>query len=260
MASMLSAVDGAGARLRSSCLAPRRYSLFRLLPQTVLLLVLGAQLARAQQPAKTPIPAADIFAEHCAKCHGDRGQGVSGVTNIGGPNIQAVHDHADVMAAMEIGPSHMPSFARILTVDQMRAVADFVTHQIATIPKVQGDLGEGGELFRVYCSPCHRTAVRGGALVYTGINAPSLVDKSPAIIAGAIRWGPGPMPAYPPTVLDNKQLWSIVDYIQQVAQHPPARGGSPLNWYGPVAEGFVAWVVMFALIAVAGWIEKGGRG
>jgi len=67
------------------------------------------------------------------------------------------------------------------------------------------------------------------------------------------------MPAFPPSVLNDQQLASVVDYVKFV-QQPPSPGGTPLNWYGPVAEGFVAWVAMFALIAIVGWIEKGGRG
>jgi len=46
------------------------------------------------------------------------------------------------------------------------------------LPLTQGDLGEGGKLFRVYCASCHRTAVRGGALAFTGRNAPALTNKS----------------------------------------------------------------------------------
>jgi ubiquinol-cytochrome c reductase cytochrome c subunit len=96
-------------------------------------------------------------------------------------------------------------------------------------------------------------------LAFTGINAPALTSDSAAIVAGAIRWGPGPMPSFPGSVLSDQQVDSIVKYIQFV-QHPPSPGGSPMNWYGPVAEGFAAWVILFALIFVAGWIEKGGNG
>lgn len=200
-----------------------------------------------------------IFLQRCAKCHGSQGQGVSSVVTIAGPSLQAEHNPGDVMTAMEVGPSHMPSFAFTLSVAQMRSVADFVTHQLAVIPLGGGDTGQGGKAFRIYCAPCHRTAVRGGALAFTSVNAPDLSQKSPALIAGAIRWGPGPMPSFPPSIIDDHQLASIVEYVKSV-QQPPSPGGSPLNWYGPVAEGFAAWVVMFALIAVVGWIEKGGKG
>ncbi len=222
----------------------------------------GSALTLRAQPAAgavAPSEGATIFHDRCAKCHGEKGEGVSAIINIAGPNIQAVHDPGDVMAAMEVGPGHMPRFADLLTVEQMHAVASYVAGQIAVIPLRQGNVPEGGKLFREYCSPCHRTAVRGGALVYTDQNAPDLVNKSRAIIAGAIRWGPGAMPAFPPSVLNQEQLDDVVAYVSFV-QHPPSPGGTALNWYGPVAEGFIAWVAMFACIGIVRWIEKGGTG
>lgn len=200
-----------------------------------------------------------IFQQHCAVCHGDRGQGRSAVVTIAGPNLQAEHNLGQVMTAIETGPSHMPAFSQVLSVPDIRSVAHYVTQKIATIPLNGGNLSRGGVLFRVYCAACHRTAVRGGALAFTGVNAPDLSRKSPALIAGAIRWGPGPMPRFPASVLSNHQVASIVDYIRYV-QHPPAPGGSPMNWYGPVAEGFAAWVAMFCIIAASMWIERGGKG
>jgi ubiquinol-cytochrome c reductase cytochrome c subunit len=200
-----------------------------------------------------------IFLQNCAVCHGDKGQGQSAVVSIAGPCIQAVHNRGEVMTAMEVGPGHMPTFVYTLSLSQMQAVADYVTQQLAVIPLSGGNLAEGGELFRENCAPCHRTAVRGGALAFAGTNAPALTNLSPAIIAGAIRWGPGPMPAFPPSVLSDRQVASIVDYIRYV-QHPPSPGGNSLNWYGPVAEGFAGWIIIGVLIVVTGWIEKGGKG
>lgn len=178
---------------------------------------------------------------------------------MAGPNIQAEHDPGQVLTAVEVGPSHMPSFARILSVDEMRAVSDFVAQKIAVIPLGGGNVSHGGILYRTYCAACHRTALRGGALVFSGTNAPDLAEKSPALIAGAIRSGPGPMPSFPPTVLDDKELASIVAYMQTVKQ-PPNPGGRPMHWIGPVAEGLAAWVAVFSMVIVAMWIEKGGRG
>lgn len=160
---------------------------------------------------------------------------------------------------MEVGPSHMPSFAKVLSVEEMRAVATYVTDQIAAMPSTRGDTTEGGKLFRIYCAACHGSAARGGALVFAGVHAPPLTKTSGAIVAGAIRWGPGPMPSFPPSVLSDKQVASIVDYVLFI-QHPPSPGGNPLLWYGPVAEGLVAWLGMFLLIGIVGWIEKGEKG
>jgi len=192
-------------------------------------------------------------------CHGDKGQGVNAIVSIAGPNIQAEHDPGQVLTAVEVGPSHMPSFARILSVEEMRAVSSFVATKIAVIPLSGGNVSHGGILYRTYCAACHRTDVRGGALAFSGGNAPDLSEKSPAIIAGAIRSGPGAMPSFAPSVLDDRELASIVDYVQAV-QHPPNPGGRPMHWIGPVAEGLAAWIAVLALVAVTMWIEWGGKG
>ena len=200
-----------------------------------------------------------IYLQQCAKCHGPTGEGISAAVTIAGPNLWAEDDPGRVMTALEVGPSHMPRFEYILSVSQMHAVSDYVAHTIAQIHLNGGDLSRGGELFRRNCAACHRTAVRGGGLVFVGTNAPSLTGKSAALIAGAIRWGPGPMPRFPPSVLSDHQVASIVDYIRYV-QQPASPGGSALNWYGPVAEGFVAWVGVLLMIGIVMWIEKGGKG
>lgn len=212
--------------------------------------------------AQTPASVSDgatIFAERCAKCHGTKGEGVSAALTIAGPSLQAEHQAGRVITAMEVGPSHMPRFADVLSVGQMYAVAGYVIREIAVIPLKPGNIAEGGQLFRDNCAPCHRTSARGGALAFTDINAPALTDLSPALIAGAIRWGPGPMPRFPPSLINQDQLDSIVEYVRFV-QHPPSPGGRALNWSGPVAEGLVAWVVLFGCIGIVGWIEKGGKG
>ena len=228
-----------------------------------LLLILCVPLTAWGEPAENPSDAfvhgQQIFSRRCAACHGDDGQGISGVVSIAGPNLQAEHNLGQVLAAVEVGPSHMPSFARILSVENMRDVSNFVTQKLAVIPLQGGNLSEGGDLYSMYCAACHRTAVRGGALVFDGVNAPDLSQKSRALVAGAIRWGPGPMPKFPATVLSDQQVASIADYVKYV-QHPPTPGGTPMRWYGPVAEGCAAWIIAFSAMVLAMWIERGGRG
>ncbi|HTW63566.1 MAG TPA: c-type cytochrome [Bryobacteraceae bacterium] len=223
-------------------------------------ILLTSQFAFCQQPEGGLSPNGQaLFLQRCAKCHGEKGEGISALINVLGPSLQAEHDPGMVMAAMEVGPGHMPSFVYALSVADMRAVADYVTQRLAVIPLTGGNLSEGGELFRANCAPCHRTAVRGGALAFTGVNAPALTEKSAAIIAGAIRWGPGPMPAFPASVLNDRQLASVVQYVRFV-QHPPNPGGNPIGYFGPVAEGLAGWVAVFFLVGVVMWIERGGVG
>lgn len=217
------------------------------------------QQANGAQPDLTLELGEAIFSTRCAICHGEHGEGRSAVVGILGPNIQAEHDAGRVMTAVEVGPSHMPRFEYVLSVEDMHAVSQYVADELAVIPLSGGDVGEGGEWFRMYCAGCHRTAVRGGALGFVGTNAPDLKAKSPALIAGTIRWGPGPMPKFPPSVLTDEQVASIVAYIQTI-QHPINPGGDPLQWWGPTSEGFVAWVIVLGMIGITWWIEKGGRG
>ena len=47
----------------------------------------------------------------------------------------------------------------------------------------QGDVGRGGELFRVNCSACHNTTGQGGALSY-GKYAPSITGLEPRHLRG----------------------------------------------------------------------------
>ena len=223
-------------------------------------MLLSCGLAAGQQIVAGTTPGgAAIFSQKCSECHGDKGQGIAAAVTIAGPSLQAEHDLGKVMTAIERGPSHMPAFSRVLTAGQIEAVAHYVTSDLAVIPLGQGNIGEGGKLFRMYCAACHRTAVRGGVLAFAGRNAPQLTDKSGALIAGAIRWGPGTMPAFPHAVLSDEQLASTVDYVRFV-QHPPNPGGLSMEEVGPVAEGGLAALATLFVIVIAGWIERGGKG
>lgn len=225
--------------------------------------IFAASAVCAQLPQQPPLnPSTDgatIFAQRCIQCHGDQGQGVNTYITIAGPSLQAVHDRQHVISMVQHGKGIMPSFRRVLDETQIDAVADYVTQKLAVISLAGGNLSEGGTLYRLYCAACHRTATRGGALAFAGVNAPSLVTMAPSTIAGAIRSGPGPMPAFPPAVLTGQQVASIVSYVQFM-RNPPSPGGNPMNFYGPVAEGLFAWIAIIVLAFLSVWIEKGGKG
>ena len=231
--------------------------LFRCL---ALLLIVGVQPALCQTTASaSPPDGKAIYQQRCAECHGEQGQGVSATMTMAGPPLLAEHEPSRVLTAMEAGPSHMPRFGFVLSVEQMRTVAAYVTQKLAVIPMDKGSLPSGGELYRLDCNPCHGPTVRGGVLAFAGLNPPSLAQVSPPVIAGFIRTGIGPMPSFPPPVLSDEQIDSIVKYVEFM-QHPPDAGGSPLGYFGPVAEGFIAWMTLFVIIGICAWIEKGGKG
>ena len=90
----------------------------------------------ASTPATTPAatdtgaPAADgagadgaaVFASNCAGCHGIDGSGGSG------PNLQGEDSLDKVVQQVTGGGQNMPPFAGQLSVDEIQAVAEYVTN------------------------------------------------------------------------------------------------------------------------------------
>ena len=118
------------------------------------------------------------------------------------------------------------------------------------IPKVStanADPGAGGSLYRLNCAACHSWAGNGGAL--EDREAPSLFAATPTQIAEAVRTGPSPMPKFGAAALSDQQLADVVAYIG-VLDHPDNRGGNPLGYAGPLAEGAAAIVLGLGLLLV----------
>jgi ubiquinol-cytochrome c reductase cytochrome c subunit len=104
-----------------------------------------------------------------------------------------------------------------------------------------GDLAEGGELFRLNCASCHNFVGEGGALS-SGKSAPSLKNADDLTIYTAMLSGPENMPVFGDNQLTPDQKRSIINYVQTVkAQADP--GGAGIGRIGPVSEGLVIWVV-----------------
>ncbi len=118
------------------------------------------------------------------------------------------------------------------------------------------DLAAGGQVFRLQCAACHSWSGVGGALYQRP--APSLRAATPTQIAEAMRTGPGQMPAFGTAAVPADQLDDVVAYVRYL-DSPQNRGGQPLWYLGPVAEGAVAIVLgLGALLLGIRWI--GSRG
>jgi len=114
----------------------------------------------------------------------------------------------------------------------------------------------GGEVFRLQCAACHSWSGVGGALYQRA--APSLQPATSTQIAQAVRTGPGQMPKFGTAAVPESQLDDLVAYVEYL-DHPTNRGGLPLWYIGPVAEGAVAIVVgLGVLLLLIRWI--GSRG
>jgi mono/diheme cytochrome c family protein len=67
-----------------------------------------------------------VFKTACVACHGDDGRGGHG----GGAPLDNVADPALVVATVTDGRGTMPPLGTVLTAEQIRAVAEYVTHDL----------------------------------------------------------------------------------------------------------------------------------
>jgi ubiquinol-cytochrome c reductase cytochrome c subunit len=196
-----------------------------------------------------------LFVAACATCHGTAGQGTIYAPSI----LDAGAAGADFMLRTGRMPLGQPPDSQPLdkppAFDE-QGIRDIVAY-VATlgegpgIPEVRtdGDLSLGMELFVANCAPCHGATAAGGA-VGDGALAPTLERATPRIVAEAMILGPGQMPAF---ALPEDETSAIVTYVEYLrADRTP--GGFSIGNIGPVAEGFVAWLVGMGLLALAAFV------
>ena len=107
---------------------------------------------------------------------------------------------------------------------------------------------EGLQLFTDHCAGCHQVVARGR------LRRPAPCRRRsrtrPTQIAEAVRIGPYVMPRFSPRRSRDRELDSIIRYVQY-AKHPDDRGGWAIGHLGPVPEGLVTWFIAAAtLVAV----------
>jgi len=198
---------------------------------------------------------AAIYAAECSTCHGVDAEGGLTQPNLHGLPISNASIES-VAAIVRDGRNRMDPMAGELSEAEIAAVSSYVVNRWGAV----GDVALGGELFRLNCAGCHGAAGRGGALIYSDTNAPSLATGSDAITVGAIRKGPGTMPAFNEAVLDSRSVASIAEYLH-VIREPSRPGGLAVPPAGPVTEGLLAGLFgLGAALILAAWVTRGGRG
>ena len=213
-------------------------------------------------PAATPQPVPSstyapgtggrLYAENCAGCHGPRGEGY-----VGPPLAPA--GFASLVAPMVAeGGINMPPFGEVLSGDDIDAVSEFVTAELADPESRTAEVAPGGDLFRLYCAGCHSATGSGGAMP-VGRNAPNLRRFPAAQALAAMILGRGNMPAFAGNTFDVRQQTSVALYVQVLVPEPPSPGGFGLGYLGPVPEGAAGAVALFLLILVAVWLAWRSR-
>ena len=253
---------------RSVSTSPGRFS--RLSPYLVVLLglaLVGGLYTAVLAPKSDAVEAPDaaqsmavkagreLYLQGCSTCHGLNLQG-----GAGGPSLIGSGEAAVVF---QVESGRMPlAFGKVQAPRKKVQYSTAEIDQLAayvqangggpTLPEgdlTDGDLQEGGELFRTNCSSCHNFAGAGGALTY-GKYAPRLEPASARVIYTAMQSGPESMPRFSDgqlTVEEKQAITKYVRYITRAAQP----GGSDLGKMGPVPEGLVTWVVGITLLVIA---------
>ena len=209
-----------------------------------------AQAAPAESGSESAAEAAgrELYDRSCITCHGEN---LEGVPNRG-PSLIGVGEasvyfqvHTGRMPLVRQGEQapDKPAVFSDEEIDQLMAYvqANGGGPRLPSGDLRDGDVAEGGELFRLNCASCHNFVGEGGALS-SGKWAPSLKDSNDLEIYTAMLSGPENMPVFGDNQLTPEEKRSIIAYVQTMnSQADP--GGAGVGRMGPVAEGLVIWVV-----------------
>ncbi len=189
-----------------------------------------------------------LYERSCISCHGSNLQGVSdrgpSLIGVGEASVYfQVHTGRMPLIRQEADAAQKPAVFDDAQIEQLMAYIQ-ANGGGPTIPSGDlrdGDLAEGGELFRLNCASCHNFVGEGGALS-SGKAAPSLADADDLEIYTAMLSGPENMPVFGDNQLTPEQKRSIIDYVQTLKEQADP-GGAGIGRAGPVSEGLVIWVV-----------------
>ena len=243
----------------------------------IALMAVGASFsalsARAENTAATT-PAArsvqieegrQLFLKGCSSCHGlnaEGGQIAPSLIGVGAASVDfQVGTGRMPMADMSVQAMRKKP---VYNAEQTAALAAYVA-SLAPGPAIptddqlnyerDGNVAEGGELFRTNCAMCHNFAGQGGALTQ-GKYAPTLMGVDAKHIYEAMVTGPQSMPVFSDKTITPAEKLSIIKWIKSV-QDEPQQGGISLGRVGPVTEGLFGWLVgLGILIGVAVWLAS----
>jgi ubiquinol-cytochrome c reductase cytochrome c subunit len=215
------------------------------------LLAAGSAGAAPGTP-KSPLAARGyhLYGQYCLSCHR--------ANAAGGPDAPSLQGVGALAADFYLRTGYMPlrhlgmqprREPLILGDGQIRALVAYIaSFGGPPIPQPKpdlGDLSQGQALFTEHCAGCHQVVAQGGYV--TGALPPPLADATPLQVAEAVRIGPYVMPTFSQHAISNRQLDSIVRYVEYTKQ-PDRPGGWGIGFLGPVPEGLVTWFLAIPLL------------
>jgi ubiquinol-cytochrome c reductase cytochrome c subunit len=218
-----------------------------------------------------------LYGRYCISCHAAGGKGSAG-RPIGSGPLRVQHQSTGIAPSLigvgalaadfylRTGYMPLPHLGMqprrrhvFLSDQEIKALTAYVASLgpgpgIPTPHPERGSLSEGLHLFTDHCAGCHQVVAEGGYV--TGALPPPLEDATSVQIAQAVRIGPYVMPKFSKKDISDRQLDSIIRYVNY-AKHPDDRGGWAIGHLGPIPEGFVTWFIgMVALVAICMVIGK----
>jgi ubiquinol-cytochrome c reductase cytochrome c subunit len=190
----------------------------------------------------------ELYERSCITCHGENLEGVPNrgpsLIGVGEASVYfQVHTGRMPLVRQEADAPDKPAVFSDEEIDQLMAYVQ-ANGGGPTLPSGDlrdGDLAEGGELFRLNCASCHNFVGEGGALS-SGKAAPSLKDSSELEIYTAMLTGPENMPVFGDNQLTPDEKRAIINYVRTINEQADP-GGAGIGRMGPVGEGLVIWVV-----------------
>ncbi len=202
-----------------------------------------------------------LFAANCATCHGTNAQGTPDGPSLIGAGAASVNFQVGTgrMPLAFSGPQGMvkpKQFDEKQTIELAAFVASLAPGP--GLPESRylqgdGDVANGGALFRINCAMCHNVAAAGGALT-EGKFAPSLMGVGATHVYEAMVTGPQNMPVFSDANITPQEKADIISYLKYI-EDKPSVGGLTLGSIGPVAEGLFIWVIgLGVIIAFTVWV------
>lgn len=202
-----------------------------------------------------------LYDTSCITCHGANLQGIKdrGPSLIGVGQAATYFQVATGRMPATDNQAQMPRKAPFFTEEEIAQLGAYIQATGGGPQVPEGSLqnvealAEGAELYRLNCASCHNFTGKGGALSQ-GKYAPDLGEASDEEIWAAMVSGPENMPKFSDAQLTPEEKIAIITYVQnaKVTMDP---GGYGLGGFGPVSEGFFAFLIgMGLIISVTLWM------
>jgi len=194
---------------------------------------------------------AKLYAQNCAACHGESGNGGIGIP-LSLPSFQSTVDDVYLKRSIRLGrPGRvMPAFSQLKDAEVDAIVRHLRTWHHGKIPRfdaqpVRGNIQHGKTLFQQHCAACHGQQGEGGR--GTGITLSRPRDfpiippalQNPGFLAAAsdalikhtlVNGREGtPMVSFSKTGLKDRDLNDIVAFVRSLEKQTPAPSASVLS-------------------------------